>query len=126
MVSTVYILAGAPEKAIVMYPPQWIQCDVRNFDMSCLGKFSVIMADPPWDIHMELPYGTMSDKEMVGLPIPLLQDHGFIFLWVTGRAMEIGRECLKSWGYRRCEDLIWVKINQLGKLIRTGRTGYTH
>ena len=24
----------------------------------------VIMADPPWDIHMELPYGTMSDDEM--------------------------------------------------------------
>ena len=25
--------------------------------MNALGKFSVIMADPPWDIHMELPYG---------------------------------------------------------------------
>ena len=22
------------------------------------------MADPPWDIHMELPYGTMADDEM--------------------------------------------------------------
>ena len=22
------------------------------------------MADPPWDIHMELPYGTMADEEM--------------------------------------------------------------
>ena len=29
-----------------------------------LGKFPVIMADPPWDIHMELPYGTMGDDEM--------------------------------------------------------------
>ena len=38
-------------------PPQWIQCDLRTFDMTLLGKFSVIMADPPWDIHMELPYG---------------------------------------------------------------------
>jgi mRNA m6A methyltransferase catalytic subunit len=28
--------------------PQWIQCDLRYLDMSCLGKFSVIMADPPW------------------------------------------------------------------------------
>ena len=25
--------------------------------MAVLGKFAVIMADPPWDIHMELPYG---------------------------------------------------------------------
>ena len=45
-------------------PPQWIQCDLRSIDMSILGKFSVIMADPPWDIHMELPYGTMADDEM--------------------------------------------------------------
>lgn len=35
--------------------PQWIQCDLRYLDMSCLGKFAVIMGDPPWDIHMELP-----------------------------------------------------------------------
>ena len=37
---------------------------MRCFDMSVLGKFAVVMADPPWDIHMELPYGTMSDDEM--------------------------------------------------------------
>jgi mRNA (2'-O-methyladenosine-N6-)-methyltransferase len=49
------------------------------------GKFAVIMADPPWDIHMELPYGTMSDDEMRQLNIPCLQDDGLIFLWVTGR-----------------------------------------
>lgn len=40
-----------------MTPPQWINCDLRSLDMTCLGKFSVVMADPPWDIHMELPYG---------------------------------------------------------------------
>lgn len=49
------------------------------------GKFAVIMADPPWDIHMELPYGTMSDDEMRQLNIPIMQDEGLIFLWVTGR-----------------------------------------
>ncbi|KAL3308594.1 N6-adenosine-methyltransferase subunit mettl3 [Cichlidogyrus casuarinus] len=109
---------------ICMFPGQWINCDVRKLDMSILGKFAVIMADPPWDIHMELPYGTMSDNEMRALDIPILQDDGFIFLWVTGRAMELGRECLKLWGYRRVEEIIWVKTNQLQRLIRTGRTGH--
>lgn len=56
-----------------LYPQQWVQCDLRTFDMSVLGKFAVIMADPPWDIHMELPYGTMSDDEMRQLNIPALQ-----------------------------------------------------
>jgi mRNA m6A methyltransferase catalytic subunit len=71
---------------------QWINCDIRNFRMDILGQFGVIMADPPWDIHMELPYGTMADDEMRTLNVPTLQTDGLIFLWVTGRAMELGRE----------------------------------
>jgi len=105
-------------------PAQWICSDLRYLDLKVLGKFSVIMADPPWDIHMELPYGTMSDDEMRKLPIPVLQDDGFIFLWVTGRAMELGRECLAVWGYERVDEVVWVKTNQLQRLIRTGRTGH--
>lgn len=64
---------------------QWICCDIRYLDVSILGKFAVVMADPPWDIHMELPYGTLTDDEMRKLNIPILQDDGFLFLWVTGR-----------------------------------------
>ncbi|KAF5734963.1 N6-adenosine-methyltransferase MT-A70-like [Tripterygium wilfordii] len=104
--------------------PQWINCDIRNFRMDILGQFGVIMADPPWDIHMELPYGTMADDEMRTLNVPALQTDGLIFLWVTGRAMELGRECLELWGYKRVEEIIWVKTNQLQRIIRTGRTGH--
>lgn len=119
-------LANATEQPFKrnLFPAQWIRCDLRFFDMSILGKFAVVMADPPWDIHMELPYGTMSDDEMRNLNIPCLQDEGLIFLWVIGRAMELGRECLKLWGYERCDELIWVKTNQLQRIIRTGRTGH--
>ncbi|GAW05647.1 MT-A70-domain-containing protein [Lentinula edodes] len=105
-------------------PPQWINCDLRRFDYSVLGKFHVIMADPPWDIHMSLPYGTLTDDEMRAMPIPTLQDEGFLFLWVTGRAMEVGRECLRVWGYTRIDEVIWLKTNQLQRVIRTGRTGH--
>ena len=60
--------------------PQWIQCDLRTLDLSVLGKFSVVMADPPWDIHMELPYGTMADDEMRKLPVPSMQVGYFLLL----------------------------------------------
>jgi len=123
--------ASAQEKSVLrteestkLVPPQWVQCDLRNLKFEVLGKFSVLMADPPWDIHMELPYGTMSDDEMRRLPVRELQDEGLIFLWVTGRAMELGRECLKLWGYERVDEIIWVKTNQLQRIIRTGRTGH--
>ncbi|XP_015594376.1 N6-adenosine-methyltransferase subunit METTL3 [Cephus cinctus] len=116
--------SGVGVAELTLYPPQWIQCDLRYLDMTVLGKFAVIMADPPWDIHMELPYGTMSDDEMRQLGIPALQDEGLLFLWVTGRAMELGRECLQLWGYDRVDEIIWVKTNQLQRIIRTGRTGH--
>lgn len=73
---------------------------------------------------MELPYGTMADDEMKKLNVPMLQDEGYIFLWVTGRAMELGRDCLKEWNYERVDEIIWVKTNQLQRIIRTGRTGH--
>ncbi|PWN53224.1 MT-A70-domain-containing protein [Violaceomyces palustris] len=106
------------------YPAQWIDCDLKNFDYSILGKFDIIVADPPWDIHMSLPYGTMSDDDMRAMPFPQLQDEGLLFLWTTGRAMELGRELLGHWGYTRIDELIWVKVGQTQRLIRTGRTGH--
>lgn len=107
-----------------MYPAQQVDCDVRDFKFEILGDFPIIMADPPWDIHMSLPYGTLTDDEMVKLPIQCLQTDGVLMLWVTGRAMELGRHCFERWGYRCVGELIWVKTNQLQRLIRTGRTGH--
>ncbi|GAA6003005.1 mRNA (N6-adenosine)-methyltransferase [Rhodotorula paludigena] len=106
-------------------PPQWINADLRELDVTVLGKYDVVVADPPWAIHQELPYGTLTDDEMMRMPVGAMQDEGgLLFLWVTGRAMELGRECLKAWGYERIDELVWVKTNQLQGLIRTGRTGH--
>ena len=85
----------------------------------------------------------MTDDEMRAMPIPMLQDEGLLFLWVTGRALEVGRECLRVWGYTRVDEVVWVKTNQvccsrrhtisqysrtrlhqLQRVIRTGRTGH--
>jgi mRNA (2'-O-methyladenosine-N6-)-methyltransferase len=66
----------------------------------------------------------MTDDEMRSMKIPMLQDEGLLFLWVTGRAMELGRDCLKAWGYQRIDEIVWLKTNQLQRVIRTGRTGH--
>ena len=75
---------SVPDYLQALGQPQWITCDIRTFDMNVLGKFGVIMADPPWEIHQDLPYGTMADDEMRKMNIKVLQDDGVIFLWVTG------------------------------------------
>jgi mRNA (2'-O-methyladenosine-N6-)-methyltransferase len=64
----------------------------------------------------------MTDDEMRAMPIPMLQDEGLIFLWVTGRAMEVGRECLRVWGYTRVDEVVWVKTNQVCSLVCVGNT----
>jgi len=36
----------------------------------------------------------------------------------------MGYLCLEKWGYTIIEEMVWVKINQLGRIIRTGMTGH--
>jgi len=73
------------------------------------SKFDVVVIDPPlsssfsWDTLQEL-----------SLP-SLAADPSFVFLWVgsgAGDGLERGREVLAKWGYRRCEDVCWVKTNR--------------
>ena len=62
-------------------PSMWIQCDLKKFDLSVLGKFDVIFC--------------------------------FLFLWVgAGEGLDKGRQLLKNWTFRRCEDIVWIKTNK--------------
>jgi len=86
-------------------------------------KFDVIIIDPPLEAYewesipstSEEVSKTWSWKEISDLPIPsLAAKESFIFLWVgtgSGDGLERGREILTKWGYRRCEDIVWVKTN---------------
>lgn len=109
--------------------PQHIQCDIRKLDFSKLGnQYAVIIVDPPWDIHMNSNSTSsevsINDNEVLSLDVGRLQDEGVIFLWVTGRVLDLGRKCLYQWGYKHIEEIIWCKTNQLGRTICTGRTGH--
>lgn len=36
----------------------------------------------------------------------------FIFLWCgSSDGLDKGRDCLRHWGFRRCEDICWVQTN---------------
>ena len=49
-------------------------------------------------------------------PAPALAaDPSFVLMWVgsgAGEGLERGREVLAKWGFRRCEDIVWVKTNK--------------
>lgn len=36
----------------------------------------------------------------------------FVFLWCgSSEGLDMGRNCLKKWGFRRCEDICWIRTN---------------
>ncbi|KAG6891450.1 hypothetical protein C0992_006709 [Termitomyces sp. T32_za158] len=73
-------------------------------------KFDVIVLDPPFS-------SSFTWDHLQDLPIPsFASDPSFVFLWVgsgAGDGLERGREVLAKWGYRRCEDVVWVKTNNM-------------
>ncbi|KAI9057521.1 MT-A70-domain-containing protein [Trametes sanguinea] len=72
-------------------------------------KFDVILIDPPFS-------SSFSWDDLQNLPIPALAaDPSFVFMWVgsgSGEGLERGREVMGKWGFRRCEDIVWVKTNK--------------
>ncbi|KAK9059794.1 hypothetical protein SSX86_020498 [Deinandra increscens subsp. villosa] len=103
--------------------PMYYKCDLREQVLSpeFFGtKFDVILVDPPWEEYVHrapgvadhMDYWTL--EEIMNLKIEAIADTpSFIFLWVgDGVGLEQGRQCLKKWGFRRCEDICWVKTNK--------------
>jgi mRNA (2'-O-methyladenosine-N6-)-methyltransferase len=36
----------------------------------------------------------------------------FVFLWCgSSDGLDLGRLCLQNWGFRRCEDICWIRTN---------------
>jgi hypothetical protein len=69
--------------------------------------FDVILIDPPPSYDW---------TKITSIPIRLISaDPSFVFLWVgdaAGEGLEKGREALLKWGFRRCEEILWVKPNR--------------
>ncbi|KAJ7777518.1 MT-A70-domain-containing protein [Mycena maculata] len=120
-----WVLGADPEHRFEEYPKQQRLLRLKQAAVNCYSvapsylpfselqtlhsKFDVILLDPPFS-------SSFTWEHLQDLPIPALAaDPSFIFLWVgsgAGEGLESGREVLAKWGYRRCEDVVWVKTNK--------------
>ena len=90
------------------------------------NKYATILADPPWRFmnrtgkmapeHKRLMrYGTMSQDEILELPIPqLVLPQSHLYLWVPNALILEGLEVMKRWGFKYKTNLIWYKIRKDG------------
>lgn len=103
----------------------YLKCDLKSFDLSSLGKFDVILIDPPLPEYHRRVSGIVPDsqleklspwsfEELANLRVETLADQCcFLFLWVgSSEGLDKGRALLKKWNFRRCEDIVWIKTNK--------------
>jgi N6-adenosine-specific RNA methylase IME4 len=94
------------------------------------GKYSVIVVDPPWTYESDngnakdrelLPYASMSEAEIMDLPIPkLADDDAVLFLWATNSHLHCAFHVLEKWGFQYRTLITWVKnARSLGSWCRT-------
>ncbi|KAL9642803.1 hypothetical protein ABK040_009878 [Willaertia magna] len=115
----------------------YINCDLRYFNLSSLGKFNVILVDPPWRVvqsrpqesmmfsntNFRLNYNTLSYQEIQDIDVGILCDQGFCFLWVMNSSLQFGLNLLNHWGFTYIDRIVWVKKTKKNEQIFVG-TGY--
>jgi N6-adenosine-specific RNA methylase IME4 len=119
------------------HPPVLLKQDPRELNWNELGQFDVILIDPPWmeyKIRLQeaqtqlqmanqrfIPNMSNTDderfegwsKEDIGtLQIEKIsKTPSFIFIWAGSNHLDDARFLIKKWGYKRCEDVVWLKTN---------------
>jgi len=100
-------------------PPMYLRTDLRTFTLSSLQtKFDVILIEPPLEEYQR-NRGVPGDndfwqwEQIMQLDIgSVAASRSFIFLWCgSSEGLDMGRVCLRNWGFRRCEDICWIRTN---------------
>ena len=89
-------------------------------------KYSVILADPPWDVQQKGAYGAerhyslMSLKRIKELPVEdLAANDAHLWLWVTNATLRAGYDVMEAWGFTPRSPLTWIKPRiGLGQYLR--------
>ena len=110
----------------ILHEPLFVVGDLKSLDLaSTLGtKFESILIDPPWYEYYARAGGfpqkclhreTLSPwtlEEIKNLQIgEISADQSFCFLWCGSKHVQQATECLSHWGFKRIEDIVWVKTN---------------
>ncbi|KEJ83152.1 MT-A70 family protein [Oxytricha trifallax] len=78
--------------------------------------YEVVMMDPAYRIKQQVPYPTLSDSEILALPIEKVQDRGILILWFVNQKKDLARQFLREHGYDEVEKGEWIKLTANSKL----------
>lgn len=100
------------------------------------GKFSTVVADPPWDYSKKLSgggtsgyspvhhsrggsrgaanhYNTLSIDELISMPIEeIVSEQAHLYLWTTGTFISEAHLVAEAWGFSPKGIIPWIKMNR--------------
>ncbi|KAG5445546.1 N6-adenosine-methyltransferase subunit mettl14, variant 2 [Clonorchis sinensis] len=96
----------------------YLKADLKTFDLNELhSKFDVVLVEPPLEEYHRMN-GAVFDQhwtwdEIERLEIEqIIAPRAFVWIWCgSGEGLDAARRCLRKWGFRRCEDICWIKTN---------------
>ncbi len=102
-----------------------LRCDIRDLNVSEIGTYDVALIDPAWKVAggdnsrgLNLGYTTVSDPEVLSIPLSMLVPEGICAIWVVPGKEETCKEWMSSNGFIHTETVIWVKSTNNGS-VRT-------
>ena len=99
---------------------------VKDFKNVISGKYSAILADPPWRFtnrtgkvapeHKRLNrYSTLTFEQIRELPVQnAAADKCHLYLWTPNALLTEALKVMESWGFQYKTNLIWHKIRKDG------------
>lgn len=108
-------------------PATRVRLPIKMNDLSSLGKFRCIVADPPWELEIgktntlsgnpnpwsdrenfQIPYDTMTTEEMGSLELPCEPDC-HLYIWTINKYIEQTYHLARVWGFDPSTMLYWIK-----------------
>jgi len=95
------------------------EIDIRKINTFEIGKYGVVLADPPWRYDfsvdssdaIESHYSTLALSEIVAIPVSdLTLPDSVLILWGTWPKLPEALSVMKSWGFEYVTGFPWIKM----------------
>ncbi|KAL3314069.1 N6-adenosine-methyltransferase subunit mettl14, partial [Cichlidogyrus casuarinus] len=101
-------------------PPMYLKSDLRNLNLvtTLQTQFDAILIEPPLEPYLAADSNTVYQAwtwdQIEALEIEKISaPRSFLWIWAgSALGLDRARQCLRKWGYRRCEDICWIKTNR--------------
>uniref|UniRef100_A0AAV1VAA3 Methyltransferase-like protein 4 n=1 Tax=Peronospora matthiolae TaxID=2874970 RepID=A0AAV1VAA3_9STRA len=121
------VLVATVNGVKVLLPPgsSFAQRDVRELHCIQLGRYKLVVVDPPWhnkSVARGKQYNTFDHTELVQIDIPRIADTAgcILAIWVTNRPRYmtyLREQALPSWGFKFHACWYWLKLGKNGELV---------